>query len=207
MSKTTLTLAVVFLIFLVPTLAFSSGIDIPGSKHDLSVAAGLSASYTSCYVCHSPHTAGITSVALWDKGAEVERFTPYNSSESGYEALKKDGGVLVCLSCHDGTFAELSIYIESSLNPEEQEDPGFTGKGKGPGPDHPVNISYFEFEDDPDIRSAVSDEEVSDGEISLALYNGRVQCGSCHDVHKGQGEAFLRVSNEGSQLCLVCHLK
>lgn len=204
MVKTTLK-SIVVLLLLVPALAHGMSIDIPGSKHDLS--AGSSSSSSACYVCHIPHFVMGQAEPLWSSKSVTERFTQYNSNDSGYAALKDDGGVMVCVGCHDGTFAELSIYVEASMNPEEQMAPGFTGQGKGPGPDHPVNIVYFDYESDQKIRPAISNQEVSDGKLSLALYNGRVQCGSCHDVHKGQGEAFLRISNEGSQLCLVCHLK
>ena len=43
----------------------------------------------------------------------------------------------------------------------------------------------------------------------------RVECASCHDPHgvpaKGGGpffnKTFMRVSNDGSDLCLTCHIK
>lgn len=207
MPRTTLTILVVCLSLLVPNFGFSMGFDIPGSKHDLSVPSD-SAGYESCYVCHSPHTITRSHQPLWSQEAGIERFSAYNSSiDERYEALTGDGGVAICLSCHDGTFAESSVYVESSLNAIEQQDPGFTGKGNGPSPDHPVNINYFDYETDPDIRPAASPDEVTDGVLSLTLYDGRVQCGSCHDVHNGSGDSFLRISNEGSQLCTVCHLK
>lgn len=33
-----------------------------------------------------------------------------------------------------------------------------------------------------------------------------IECSSCHDPHS-TNSGFLRVSNEGSQLCLTCHMK
>lgn len=34
-----------------------------------------------------------------------------------------------------------------------------------------------------------------------------VECSSCHDPHTANNQMFLRVANEGSQLCLTCHIK
>ena len=165
-------------------------------------------SAAACYICHSPHSSLNQENPLWVSRISIQQFSQYNSAQDmDYNILTADGGVLICLSCHDGTFAEQSIYIESALDPVEQLNPSWTGKGSGAGGNHPVNIVYFDYETDPEIRPAISNAEVSDGQLSLALYNGRVQCGSCHDVHNGQGDSFLRISNEGSQLCLVCHLK
>jgi hypothetical protein len=50
---------------------------------------------------------------------------------------------------------------------------------------------------------------------SLMLFNGRLECASCHDVHNtftaadgvGVGYPLLRVSKGGSAICLTCHNK
>lgn len=208
MRKTTRSLFVVGLLLQIPIVSSAMGFAVPGSKHDLAVAAESMSSAATCYICHSPRNSLSQKSPLWVSGTSSQQFSQYNSDEEmNYNILSADGGVLICLSCHDGTFAEKSIYIESALHPAEQLDPSWTGKGIGFGEDHPVNIVYFDYEADSEIRPAISDAEVSDGRLSLTLYNGRVQCGSCHDVHNGQGDSFLRISNEGSQLCLVCHLK
>jgi predicted CXXCH cytochrome family protein len=34
-----------------------------------------------------------------------------------------------------------------------------------------------------------------------------VQCTSCHDPHRSDTPTFLRKSNDGSALCLTCHVK
>lgn len=63
---------------------------------------------------------------------------------------------------------------------------------------------------------------VVNGGITLPLYgtataNGKVECASCHDPHEERSKTgaadptksvyFLRINNDGSQLCLTCHLK
>jgi predicted CXXCH cytochrome family protein len=40
------------------------------------------------------------------------------------------------------------------------------------------------------------------------LYDNKMECASCHDVHnKYNVTHLLRVSNTSSQLCLICHTK
>ncbi len=100
------------------------------------------------------------------------------------------------------------------------------GEGVNPGDpvtlsnDHPVSIQYRN-DLDTELRPPTtvgSRTWVINGSIRLPLYGpspGTVECSSCHDVHntvdypgKGTTEVFfLRSSNEGSQLCMTCHLK
>lgn len=40
------------------------------------------------------------------------------------------------------------------------------------------------------------------------LFNGRMECASCHDVHNRFGVMhLLKMSNVNSELCLTCHNK
>lgn len=63
---------------------------------------------------------------------------------------------------------------------------------------------------------------IVNGAITLPLYGtglatGKVECGSCHDPHEERSKTtaadpnfavfFLRATNDGSQICLTCHLK
>jgi len=64
---------------------------------------------------------------------------------------------------------------------------------------------------------------VVNGSITLPLYGttdvttAKVECASCHDPHEERSKTgatdptksvyFLRINNDGSQLCLTCHLK
>lgn len=49
----------------------------------------------------------------------------------------------------------------------------------------------------------------------VKLYNGKVECPSCHNPHLGEADyaqspalrPFLRTSNENSALCTTCHIK
>lgn len=46
-----------------------------------------------------------------------------------------------------------------------------------------------------------TDEESGQSEVPF------IECSSCHDPHAANTQLFLRVSNEGSKLCLTCHQK
>jgi hypothetical protein len=87
--------------------------------------------------------------------------------------------------------------------------------------DHPVSIQYRD-DLDAELRTPTTVGTrtwVINGAVRLPLYgpgpNPMLECPSCHDVHntvdypnKGTTEVFfLRSSNEGSQLCMTCHLK
>jgi len=42
----------------------------------------------------------------------------------------------------------------------------------------------------------------------MLIEGGKMQCVSCHNVHGGYADSGrLKMSNEGSRLCLTCHLK
>ena len=45
-------------------------------------------------------------------------------------------------------------------------------------------------------------------DLNILLFNNRMECASCHDVHNGgttPGPGLLRITTNGSQLCLTCH--
>lgn len=107
-------------------------------------------------------------------------------------------GSAACLSCHDGSVAT-----------------GVFNRGGGAvgfqtaSMNHPVGIDYrlamSRRSDLRDEHSTASASRVAPGEL---LVNGRVECSSCHDYHHNGGYGSnLRISNNGSSLCLTCHDK
>lgn len=97
--------------------------------------------------------------------------------------------------------------------------------------DHPVGVPYRDPNVTPGVDYRAADKVYrnirffdTDGDgrpdtDELRFYdsgNGyRVECASCHDPHgvptKGGGtvfnKTFMRIANEGSELCLTCHIK
>ena len=194
---------------------------IAGSAHDFS-ASGFGTDQI-CVFCHTPHNADITvqEAPLWNHEVTQTVHTPYDSptlQASGGTIGQPDGSSKLCLSCHDG-----SVAVDSFG--------GATGAITLTGPaaigadaesltnDHPISFVY-------DAALATADGGLHDptttpitigsgsdtrsGTIdSTMLLGTKVQCATCHDVHNkfSVGNKLLRVTLNGSTLCLTCHDK
>ena len=85
-----------------------------------------------------------------------------------------------CLSCHDGSIAY---------------DPGHNGPGE-----HPIGTDYRNARmSNPKLKPF---QDVV-GEIKL--FNRKVTCGTCHDFYSTSKNKLVK-SNDGSKLCLSCHI-
>ncbi len=102
-----------------------------------------------------------------------------------------------CSYCHNGSFA---IDLRKSFLGTDLMN------------DHPVGFTY-------NAALALSDGGLetpgtnsitgtTNGTgITLPLYNQRLECPTCHNVHDPTFTPFLRASNDSSLLCFTCHLK
>lgn len=181
---------------------------IAGSKHDFSNA--LWSGGQVCLPCHTPHDAetDVTNAPLWNHElTEVINYTLYTSETLDSQPGQPDGISKLCLSCHDGTVA-----IDSFGGTEGSE---MINSGRLIGTDlrgtHPISLIY-------DTALATADSGLNDpsgtgsglgGTIEQdLLFDNKLECASCHDIHGTAGNArLLRVSNQGSALCLTCHNK
>ena len=88
--------------------------------------------------------------------------------------------------------------------------------GKDLTNDHPISIPFPDRATDPQFHQPLVNK--ADGGRSfrngVQTYEGdKIQCATCHDIHNpdednSEGrDPFLRVSNQGSALCLTCHEK
>ncbi|HLC17846.1 MAG TPA: cytochrome c3 family protein [Thermodesulfobacteriota bacterium] len=115
----------------------------------------------------------------------------------GYDVLDLnvtlDDLSLKCLACHDAVFGVESLVENKTL--------GFHVAGTI-GLSHPVGVSYIEAKRK--YKAAYRDLDELPGEIQL--YGGIVGCGSCHNPYSSRHDQ-LAMSNEGSRLCLACHVK
>ena len=185
---------------------------IIGSAHDLSSGTGI-ADYKStdeaevCIFCHTPHNATTVQVPLWNRSNPTTSYTTYWSSTVDAYATDNrptiDGTSLVCLSCHDGSMGLNAIANGGTPTMTANTITGSALMGSDLSNDHPVSFVY-------------ATAQASDAGLKNVNYhldgNGKLQCSSCHDVHKpgssANGDApFLRESNDGSALCLECHDK
>jgi predicted CXXCH cytochrome family protein len=127
----------------------------------------------------------------------------------------------LCLSCHDGSLAISAYGYAPSSTLGSTTGTKFTAGSRfliGGGTQdlrnhHPIGFDY-------DAVAAIDDEiNPSDSSllgansyglvISDLLWNGKVECSSCHDVHntKNEGSKFTWVQDTSSNLCLTCHNK
>jgi len=69
--------------------------------------------------------------------------------------------------------------------------------------DHPISMRYAGLSfADPDFRPLDNPTGFDNG---VKLYDGNVECATCHDIHNPQNELLLRAKAE--VLCLTCHVK
>lgn len=186
-----------------------------------------------CIFCHTPHDAiKNANIPLWNhKLSTTTLYGVYTSptmtatdgadiggaSLTGTDITANAAVSNLCLSCHDGTVA-----INSFNNPSNLEAlPNMTGTTAGKLPvgnsnlgtdltnDHPVNFTYDNTLAGLDGSLHLPGLTGTGAALAngVKLYNGKVQCASCHDPHTSTQGAFLRASMTGSLLCFSCHNK
>jgi hypothetical protein len=219
--------------------AINKGIE--GSAHDLS-GSSWNTRKGVCSPCHSAHNTDPNQIApLWNHVTTSGPFTPYNSPTFNAGAHQPGGVSLACLSCHDGTVA-LNQSIGSGTLTNAEYIPDAAKISDDLHVTHPISFTYDAtlaaadggIEDptvykigDPKSSLTVNVAPVPptwDGTsltgktIDEALLIGhKMECASCHDVHKQEGSApssgiFVRISGNdstgrGSLICRTCHIK
>jgi len=180
--------------------------------------------------------AGVTYLPLWNHGITTETYNTYQSDFGEGPDSVEDGDITdshllnadigqpgsvsrLCLSCHDGTVA-----VDTYGNAPQRANSRQTGDGTivsqfriGGGGNlanhHPIGFNYDAVAAlDAEIAASTVTLGNKDGEpltIASLLYNGDMECVTCHDVHNSQntGETFLWRSDRESKFCLVCHIK
>jgi len=203
-----------------------------GSPHDFKSVGEYSpaggASYTLCNFCHIAHKFGSAPTGpgylLWNHTlSNVASYGVYTSDSMRSTPTELGGQMTVsnlCLSCHDGTIAVNSWY-EVQAGPNFQPLPQGTfimaqdHTARDLTKQHPVNFTY------PDATTAAAigiqpaaDVNSIDGSGNVPLFQGKMQCATCHDPHAGPSVShlFFRVfpstpaqTTTGS-FCVYCHL-
>jgi predicted CXXCH cytochrome family protein len=189
-------------------LAEAASGEILASSHDFSDEAWSGGD--KCVACHAPYTAdaSVPRAQLWNHEVTTAEFLPYASGSLDVRPGEPDRGSKLCLSCHDGTVAVDSF---GSVMTGTEFMTGTALLGTDLTDDHPISFVYdtaLANRDgglhDPTTRASGLGGSVVDD----MLFNGQVQCASCHDPHGSSGvPKLLRISNAGSALCLICHDK
>ena len=182
---------------------------VSGSAHDFT-AKGWSGG-TLCGVCHTPHHADLTvpNAPLWNHRVTSATYTLY-SSPTLKAALSQPThyGSKLCLSCHDGTVALDSFGGKTGS--------AFIDAAYSVGADlrgtHPIGLVYDAAlaAAKPGLYNPATKTTALGGTIThdLLFGTGNLECASCHDVHNTQNNgSLLRITKDGSVICLTCHNK
>jgi len=222
------------LALLATVIAWPTGGDtVMGSRHDLSSTGVDPYSNRVCVFCHTPHFANTNVVApLWNRFVDLSTpFALYSSATLDTVPEQPFFSVsMVCLGCHDGTLGTAVVNgISGSTKHDLVNAPGPGGMpdmtsypncerchpdiyggpaakwlGTDLSDEHPISMTYPTAAQDPAFRTP---PDLTHGWPDVKLFQGKVECPSCHDVHDPAIEPFLSTPNLGSTLCLRCHIK
>jgi hypothetical protein len=239
-------LLIIGLALALPTFTFAAGnIGIEGSVHDFSNKTNNTWNTRSgvCSPCHAAHnTDPAQIVPLWSHTTSKAAFTMYSSpTMDATTGTTPDGTSLACLSCHDGTVGINALIGGTNgalvyIDPSAQIGPDLhtthpisftydsTLAGIDKGLENPATYKIGDPKSTITVNNAPIPAAGWDGvsltgkTIQKALLTGdKMQCSSCHDVHKLVGSApssgiLVKISGSdvngrGSLICRTCHIK
>jgi predicted CXXCH cytochrome family protein len=186
---------------------------VEGSPHDLRTGQGGQA----CVFCHTPY--GVSQLKeKWFPSRQEDLWKPDRRLKLRVARL--------CLGCHDGSIAPdttlslpdaKGVKVRVRKN-QKSSDSRFKAEGarKFVYEERIIKVvdtdQVYEFHDHPlGVRLkdvALIDQEIYKEPLSgnLKLYNGIIDCGTCHSVHNTTPfQPLLAENNSGSRLCLSCH--
>ena len=189
---------------------------IAGSAHDFTGSAWSGGRI--CVACHTPHKSdtSVTDAPLWNHSNSTQSYTLYSSATLNATMGQPGGISKLCMSCHDGTVAVDSFGGTTGSTMISARN----NLGSTLNDDHPIGFNYntaLATADgslhDPSTKMIAigSGSQTKSGTIAaVMLYNNKLECSSCHDVHNTftvGTTGLLKVSQAGSQICLACHNK
>ena len=197
------------------------GSGLVGSAHDFSALwnSGNNRHAEICVVCHVPHNADATVVdaPLWSHEVTAATYAVYSSPTlDATNASQPIGVSKLCLSCHDGTVALDAFDSQPGTQTIGDIAPN-ANLTTDLSDDHPISFTYdaqlaaIDGElFDPTVRTVSLGGSGESGTINdLLLFDGKVECSSCHDVHNRDSvdDNLLRITRTASAICLACHDK
>jgi len=215
-------IAMFFLFALMDTASTRVGAELASSHHDFG-GQGWSGN-EMCRPCHTPHGSdtAITDAPLWNHTLSSATYQLYSSSTLDAAPMQPLGASKLCLSCHDGTVA-----LDSFGGQTGGTSITFGSIGLNLANHHPISMAY-------NSAVAATDGQLHDPSSAPSglggviaedlLFDGRLECSSCHDVHVARNTSgcngchdihqpensetlSLRITTTGSALCLTCHTK
>lgn len=146
-----------------------------------------------CSICHNDLEGGLHQSALGTAHigrTQSSNFVPWESGSV------LDDLSIRCMACHDATFGGDTLV----------ENPDLRGtifhNANEIGLSHPIGVSYLEARRKYQGAYRTLDKVPA----QVKLFGGMIGCGTCHNPYSKQ-HFELVMSNEGSALCLGCHIK
>ena len=206
-------LFVLWVLFCLAPQGFSQ---IAGTAHDFSSESWAPLNKRGCGVCHTTHQAvNLLSAPLWNhETTVVAGYTLYNSPTfDGSSTITEPGASSkLCLSCHDGTVALENFGGTTSGTNYIDPSARIGGvAGNDLSTEHPISFDYTDalaVSDGGLFPPTTTNSGLGNTIDNDMLFNSKMECASCHDVHNRYGVAhLLKMSNVNSELCLTCHNK
>ena len=170
---------------------------VKGTKHDFSGAPWSGGQV--CAPCHAPHQTNSRVGYLWNHAIGTDAdFTKRSGATLSAESL-------TCLGCHDGQTAIDSFGGRAGGTMVSGE----AIIGRDLTNDHPVGVAYVGGGSWAPIGVLSGSQPgvvVGSGGLPLWGSTNQIECATCHDPHNNGFRNFLRMSNNGSAMCLACHV-
>jgi len=199
---------------------FASAGSINGTAHDFTAQSWSGGQI--CVACHTPHGGNttISTAPLWNHTVTSATYTVYSGTTTLNATVGQPDGVSkLCLSCHDGTVALDSFGgATGGTLMTGSKAVGAVATGSLAN-DHPISFTFDDTLATADgalfppsttnVTIGATGRQKTGTIANTILFAGKVQCATCHDVHNTftDSSKLLRVSMNGSKLCLTCHNK
>lgn len=146
-----------------------------------------------CMLCHNDFESALHKVAIGSAHVGAATNSKYVPGELG-DVL--DELSIRCLACHDAIFAGDSVVENMDIRNQLFHNSNSIGLS------HPIGMSYYETK----RKYYGAYRSVSELPPAIKLFGGIVGCGTCHNPYS-KLHSELVMSNEGSAMCLACHIK
>jgi hypothetical protein len=194
-----------------------------GSAHDFS-KAGWNTGAKVCVTCHTPHGSS-TSAAdahLWNHTLQTTTYTLYTSPILKAAIGQPGGNSKLCLSCHDVTVTIDSFGGGTGTTMiANAPDKANSNIGNTLANDHPIGFVYDaalatahgSLFDPTTTNVIIGASPTKSGTIvATMLFNGKLECSSCHDVHNtftmgAAGTGMMKLDSADSKICTACNNK
>jgi predicted CXXCH cytochrome family protein len=191
----------IFLLLLISQGAWGS---ISGSGHDFSGTGWAEGKI--CKPCHTPHHAtNLQDAPLWNHELSAATYTLYNSPTMDVPVGQPGPVSKACLSCHDGTIA-LDSFGGSTGSTMIGGDALI---GIDLSDDHPIGMDWDHQTVSGGPCNTCHNLHAGSAFLkpdSIQVFNGKIECASCHDAHNSANlPNLIRITMAGSLLCLTCH--